>query len=426
MAEKVTSVWQLDEFKPYAAQYQARQQLFGQNWRYYKGKAYGQDLRGFRSLIGGRTMRQLYSKIQALFTPLARAVNLDVALIPGDWALADERHQDAVAGLFAASRWDIEGDLFIRYLMAMGEAGLKVVDDRVNGRLMMQAIRPDSYLVIPHGRYDPAIAQAIFVTTALDDEGKPIEEAEVIDAAQIRTFRGGSPAGIDGRPDTYDNALGFVPLVACLNDGGEGVGEPTFEDAVPSLDRANELATYLADIIKKHAEPQWAVFGAEASDLEKSGDTVWFFPEGSKVEAILANVNIAEVMAFVADLKEEMKESLPELSLAKLVGVERVAAATIELQMSEAVFKIRRLRKAADQGVADALRLAGRAAADMGLSQFAGLNDPALAFDKARPVISVDALTRLQIEQAEAGRDITRMSLAQQRLLDAAAQGDEA
>lgn len=412
------SVFDLDEYKAYRRLFDARRGRFSRYWRYYKASVYDNGaLHG--SPMGQFVLSRIADATRPLFTPLARAVNLDVALIPGGWVLAPEsaQHQAAVDTLFRSSSWPTEGDLFVKYVAAMGEAALYVPDDREGKRVMLQALRPDSYLIVPAGRYDDTPALAILIATGYDAEGKTQEEATVISPTTVKTFINGQPAGVDGRSPSYANALGFVPIVACKNDPGDGAGEPTFDDAIASLNQVNIQATHLANIIQKHVEPQWAAFGAEAGDLQKSGDLVWFFPEGSDVKAILAAVDFDGVLAFIQEIKTEVKESLPELSLSKLVGVERVAAATIELQMAEAVYKIRRMRKPVDLAVANALRLAGRVASDIGNRELAGLDDELLAFDSERPVIGIDALTRLQIETASQNASMSRLALEREQLL---------
>lgn len=429
MATDIKSIFDLEEFKRYQQAFLARQKRFGGYWRYYKAEVYGKStpFTGYKNSMSQYVAQRITNSVRPLFTPLARAVNLDVSLIPGGWVLDEESqaHEEAAQTLFRESEWTVEGDLFVKFVVSMGEAGLYVVDDRNAKRVYLQALRPDNYLVVANGRYDNTPRLALMVSQGRDTSGQATEEATVIEPTTIRTFVNGKPMGVDGRPPIYENALGFVPIVECKNDPGDGLGEPTFDDAIASLDQVNLQATHLANIIQKHVEPQWAAFGAEAGDLEKSGDLVWFFPEGSDVKAVLAAVDFAGVLAFIQEVKAEVKDSLPELALSKLVGVERVAAATIELQMAEAVFKIRRLRKPVDLAVANALRLAGKAAANLGITELAGLDDPMLAFDADRPVITLDALTRMQIEQASQTVGIGRLTMEREKMLMAASEGKE-
>lgn len=423
MAEQdIKSLFDLDEFKPLKEAFFSRKSRLGRYWNYYKAKftsahdVYQTDM---GKLLGAR----IGDAIKPLFTPLARAVELDVALVPGDWKLADETLQEPVDQVLEWSKWDVEGDIFVRYVMAMGEGGLRVVDDRNQKKTFIQPARPDQYIVVPRSPWDASPQMVVFVTSQGEDE-----IAEVIEATRIRTFKNGQPYAMDatnGRMAEYANELGFVPFVACKLDAGDGVGEPTFENTLVALDQVNRQATYMSTIISRHAEPQWAAIGAEAGDLEKDGESVWFFPEGSDVKAILATVDFAGLLAFIQEIKQEMKDSLPELALSKLVGVERVASATIELQMAEAVFKIRKLRKPCDRALAEALGLAGQAGKSMGVGNVAVLADGPVKFDKNRPVITVDALTRFQIEQAEFGTKVSRVAYEREQMLMAAGQGEE-
>lgn len=405
------SIFELDEFKPLASRYQARKARATRYWRYYKAEVYESE--GDNS-ITRYIQQRIANTIKPLFTPIARAVNVDVALIPGDWTLTDHTHDEAAATLLRWSNWDLYGDIWVRYVMAMGNGGLYVHPNPALEQVTLQPLRPDNYITVPTSRYDPTPRMAIMIGEGMDDEGKPVEEATVITPTRIHTFVGGEPVGLEGNGASYTNPLGFVPIIECLNDVGDGKGEPTFDDVIASLDQANTLASYLTSIIKKHAEPQWSIFGAEAGDMEKSGDSIWFFPEGSDVKAVLASVDFEGVMNFVKEVKEEVKESLPELAIAKLVGVERVAAATIELQLAEAVFKIRRLRKVIDLRLAQAMQLAGIIGESMGIG---ALNDERLAFDKARPVITVDALTNLQIQQAGQTVNMNTLALERERVI---------
>lgn len=414
------SIFTLDEFKDLAVQFEQRQSRFARNWAYYKATVYGKT-DSFKTMTMAMMGQRFASAVQPLFTPLARAVRLDVALIPGHWKLASTATDlaPAVAAVFQASRWPVNGDIFVRYMAAMGEAGLWVVDDRNNGQIFLQAIRPDLYVTRTAAPWDPTVTQAVLISSATDENGQQAEAATVIEPDSVRTFVAGQPAGLVGREAAYINALGFVPLVEAKNDPGDGWGEPTFDDAIASLDQVNLQATHLANIIQRHVEPQWAAFGAEPGDLEKSGEAVWFFPEGSDVKAILAAVDFDGVLDFIKEIKQEVKDGLPELAFAQLVGIERVAVATIEIQMSEPVAKIRMMRKIVDQALADALRLVGRAAGTMpDQSELAVLDTMDLMFDPLRPVITADNLTRIQIEAAATGQQLQQIALDRELALD--------
>ncbi|MCL4867807.1 MAG: hypothetical protein KJ063_02465 [Anaerolineae bacterium] len=414
MSGGTKSVFQIEEFKPLAGLYERRKRLYGNYWKYYKAEVYKPSGMG-GSELGQYTQQRIANATRPLFTPLARAVNLDVALIPGGWAIvpAASELQGAVEALFEASAWEVEGDIYTRFTVAMGEAGLLVVDDREQNQVSLQVLRPDRYVVERMGRYDARPKRLVFI----EMEHGGDELATVIDPDLIRTYRNGEPEGFEGRPPAYVNGLGFVPFAAAVDDPGDGEGEPTFDDVIASLDEVNQQATHLSNIIRKHVEPQWAAIGAEAGDLTKSGDTVWFFPEGSDIKAVLAEVDFDGFLAFIKEIKEEVKEGLPELAFAKLAGLERIASATIELQMAEAVCKIRRLRKPVDYGLRQAMRLAGRAAAAMGLHELAVLDSPVLKLDVGRPVISIDALTRLQIDQATTSKELQSLALERERAL---------
>jgi len=421
MSEEIKSIFELEEFKPLRNAFEARKLRFNKYWGYYKSLLTVVN-DPFVSDVGKYIGSHIANSVKPLFTPLARAVELDVALIPGNWRLATEsaQHQDAVKQVLAWSRWEVEGDIFVRYAVAMGESGLRIV--QVGDKVIIQPMRPDSYVVEPMSLWDATPAKAVFISQIYDSTGQTHELAEVITPAQIRTFRDGVPYAVDadaGRIEAYANPLGFVPFVVCRLDSGDGVGEPTFDNTLTSLDQVNRQATYMSTIIRRHAEPQWAVIGAEAGDLQKDGETVWFFPEGSDLKAVLAAVDFDGLLKFIQEIKEEMKDSLPELAFSKLAGLERIAVATIEIQMIEPVTKIRRLRKPCDQALADALRVAGKS----GVDGLAGLDDWTLAFDKERPVIVVDAMTRTQIEQAQNSGQLSKMALEREKLLLGATTG---
>jgi hypothetical protein len=107
------------------------------------------------------------------------------------------------------------------------------------------------------------------------------------------------------------------------------------------------------------------------------------------------------VLSFIQEIRDQIKEGLPELAFAELVSKDNIATATLEIQLMELVLKIRRTRPNYDHGLADILRMAGKAAKSMNLAAVGVLDDEALKFDAKRPVLPLDRLTEIAIEQAE-------------------------
>ena len=92
---------------------------------------------------------------------------------------------------------------------------------------------------------------------------------------------------------------------------------------------------------------------------------------------------------------------MPELAFDDIKRKDQIATATLELQLMELVLKIKRIRPNYDQGLADALRLAGRAGSTMQLPGIAVLDSEQLSFDANRDVLPLDRQTSIALELQE-------------------------
>lgn len=403
------SIFELDEFKAYRAQWRTRSNELMRRRGYYDGSVYGE----LRKQLGWLAPR-LYKGIKPLYLPLSRAVDVDAGIVPGDWAWPDpdsaeditEAQIDAWAlarrQVFDWSSWQIDGVLFVHYGAVNGVSVLRVADVREMAQVQIAPMDPATVMLVPSSQYDSTPSLAFYVEERTDADGKPYEYAEVITPQDVRIFVDAMPAAIDGRDAEYRNELGFVPFVECqhVNDGSS-FGASTYQRAIPLLDEVNELASYLADIVKKHAEPQWAVFGAQPSELEHSGDNVWFIPGQGDAKILVPNIDVDGVLEFIREIRDQVFGAMPELAFDELRSKDQIATATLELQLMELVLKIKRVRPNYDQALIDALRMAGRAAASMGIADVAALFDENLAFDENRAVLPADPMDAINLEMAE-------------------------
>lgn len=408
MAE--STIFQLPEYKPYEGRFNMRAASFGQYRRYYSGKIY--DDTAFK------LAHKLYAQTKALLSFLARAVDLDVALVPGvmaPWQLAEgtpPAMMQAQATLYEWSSWDTEGDIWLEDGTTCGEAMLKIVPDVQMSRIKMQRIKPEICLLTKH--IDPATQMTIDLALIVDrgqtdSEGKPYEYGEAITPMEIRTYWNGAPHGYNGNPDRYPNPLQFVPVVQAKNDAE---CRPTFSKALPQVDSVNELASYLGNIIGRHAEPQWAAFGVEQADMKKDGNNVWFFPPiDSKLQAILADVDVEGTLKFIQELKEETKSNLPELAFDDLRAKDQIAAETLEIQLIELDAKIWKMRRRYDAAMVDAHMMSAMAAVAYGFGDIAVLLAPH-RFDWKRPVRPISKLEQIRTQEAELNLALLQSSLS--------------
>lgn len=391
--ETIKSIFDRAEFRPYKAQWDSRQRELARRYDYYTGDVYNRHKFRFGWWLG----QQLYRGIRPLFLPFARAVDVDAGIIPGGWAFkqeAPDAWRTARKQLFAWSEWATQGVLYVHYGAIFGVSGLKVADLRDERKVVIAPVDPRTFMLVRSGGYNRAPLLSIYIEQRVGADGKAFEYAEVITAQTITTYRNGEPEGYEGRPPQYQNTLGVVPYIEVRHiETGGALGECTFQKAMKILDELNELGSYLADIIKKHSEPQSVITGAAKSDL-KRGDNVWFLPEGARIENLLAEIDIAGVQGFLKQLEDNVSQSLPESAFDELKSKSEIATATLELQLQELVLKVKRCRPNYDDGLVKAMRLAGRAAADMELSDVAPLDDELLELDDERPVLRANLDTR--------------------------------
>jgi hypothetical protein len=389
-----TTIFDLDEFRPYAARFYARKTKYIKYRCYYNGTIYSDS--------SFKLAHRLYAQTKALYSFLARVVDLDVALVPGlsnSWELDGDNKEilSARNQLYDWSNWSIAGDSWVEDGVILGEAMIKIVPSIDMGTIQMQRLAPENCLTIG--------AMAIIAdNTRIGDDGVMFEYAEVITPETIRTFRNSEPWDY-GFGAMYDNPIGLIPIVIVENDTD---ARPTFAKMLPQLDSVNELASYLNDIIGRHNEPQWAAFGVEQSDLTKSGDNVWFFPNpNSKLEAIIAAVDIDGALRFIQEIKLETKSNLPELAFDDLRAKDQIATESLKVQLIELIAKIVKMRRRYDNALVHAHQMAAIIGESYNIGDLSALLQPH-RIKTDRSILPVNELDEIRLEEARLGLEMQR------------------
>lgn len=394
------SIFDLDEFAPYRDDWDARQFEFNRRESYFDGSIYNSVY-----LLAGVLPVPLLRPIKGLFLPVARAVNVDAGIIPNRWMLAPRaaRFATALKTLLAWSQWQRDGVLFVHYGALYGNSGLRISDLRAEARVIVKPISPRCFMLVGASLYDSTPRLALVVESHRDSDGSEFEYAEVTTPEDIRTFKNGKLFGFGGRPHTYPNALHFVNFVEVQHiANGKAIGDCAFVRAMPLLDSLNEMATGLGGVIAEAVEPQAVVIGSEDTVLERSSGKIWYLPEKDMdAKFLVPNVDIHGAIEFMDRLINQVEKSMPELAFDELTSKNQIATASIELQLLELVLLIQRARPNYDGGLALALRLAGRAAKDMGVSDIAILDSEELAFDEERPVLPFTTTQQAQLSNTQ-------------------------
>lgn len=406
------SIFDLEEFEIYKSTWEARQKELRYRASYYDGSVYKKaSLWG----LGPRVAKE----IRPLFLPLSRSVDIDAGIIPGGWTFPtdDARYDAWTAGqdmLFDMSAWDVNGVLFVHYGAMYGVSGLRIADLQDAKRVILQPANPTRFLLVSNSQYSTAPDLGLWVEMRTDAGGS-FEYAEAITPELIRTFRDGVQFGFDGRDPEYPNAQGRVPIVECthINDGTD-LGECTYQKSIPMLNEVNEMASRLSEIIRKNADPQMVTTGAEPTDLQRGSEYMWFLPQGADAKSLTPTIDIDGVLSFIREIKDGVKESLPELSFDDVRKNGQVATATLEIQLTELVLKIKRTRPNYDRCLTTAMQMAGEVAAAMGLSEVAALNDHELILDPNRVILPMSPGDKIALEMSQIELDQMRKSAGTQ------------
>ena len=402
------SIFKTPEFKPLKKAWEARQAILRTRHEYYTGEVYSiSKMMNVFGLIGP----QLYKGIKPLFLPLSRAVDVDTGLIPSGWLFPEDSPEEWETQrniIFDDSHWDSQGFLYVHYAASLGSSGIYVVDnhdDEENPTIRLKPLDPRTFMLIREGDKSSKVVAALIIEERADVfSGEDFEYAVWITEDQIFTF-------VNGEVTTsIENMLGLVPIIEVpFLETGEPLGDPTFARTLSMLDELNQLASYMADVIAKHHEPQWAIVGAEASEMVKSGDNIWFLPEGSKVQVIVPEMDLKGVLDYLEMLATNVADSLPETAFSDLRKKDRVATSTLEVQMLELILKMKRVRPLLDRGLVEAMKMAQKLSVILNIKSFPAFLEENFGFDPERNFIPVDRMTELQIEllsiQVDGARD---------------------
>lgn len=299
---------------------------------YYTGAAYA-ELSRFPAA------NKLYAGTRTLFSPLRRCVRVDVAKVPGGWALAAAASAYTCAEVAALRRrYDLTDayDRFVLYGAVVGDAALVLAGSPDAPDLV--ALRPDAVLT---GTLDGEPAALVVQRT-------PTEEyAQLITPSYVQEWHDGVARA------RHANAFGFVPVVlAHYIEAEDGTGEPAFGGVLELLDRVNELASLTLEGITRNAEPLLVATGVQSIQIAPGQDAIAERNPDAKFYTVNPNLAIAETLAVIQDVRGEYKALLPQLHLDDLRVRSDLAYDTVITMLSELGDHILAVRRGVDRAIA--------------------------------------------------------------------------
>lgn len=353
---------------------------------------------------------RLYKRITGIYNPDFRLVEGYVAKTYGGAIdfdklakgclpvqKADDELRLALKRILLWSNWRAQKDLYVRTGAKLGDTFIKIVDEPEAQRVRMELLDPSKVrdatfdptgkitrLMIEYERYEDTEAVR---PNQPDKEQRTYTYTEIITPDSVETFKNGQPFGYindeGGKPlPKWDNPYGFVPVRHVMHrDEGLMWGAAACQNCIDKIDIINDQASLLNDAIRKSVDVLWLFQGMEKPAEGVSNDDrdmlkALFITEGDGVtaQALVPNLPIADTVAHIEHLQEELEADLPELAMPKLRDVSNPTAPAIQSQFSDAIDRYVAAQGNYDDGFVPAWQMAVSIAGFRGYPDFKAYN----------------------------------------------------
>lgn len=445
-----------------AATFDARKFRYELDWAYYDNTAYDR-VRLWATQY--KTAYGLYKYTRSIYNPAHRLGEFYASHLMGGQldplagdgeavqsaipiADASDAARAAIALVWAASRWQIEKGVWTRRGAVLGDHALMVEDDPTARSVRLRPLHPG---VVKHVERDAGgrLARVLLEEPRPDPEqlvrlpiGPGRSETPAVawwsllmtrEAGGVRfaTYRNGQPYAWGAGPAEWSEPYQAIPLVLGQHvDMGEDWGWSEGRAEHAKFREVDDQASKLSDQIRKTVEPRWFYAGVQAPDGEtayRAGisrpardrptparpepgrdeiPAVYADDPAAKPTPLVAPLQIADALAHIAGLVEQIELDYPEL---RLVRARTTAdSGTAIRRLREPVeAKVRERRAGYDAALVEAQRMALAIGGGRGYPGFepfdfgdAEADATMHRIEAERPVFGADPAERLEQEAA--------------------------
>lgn len=323
-----------------------RKEYYGLLWHFYLNTAYIRNPRYDPFQVVSRYLaeQRLYPNLRGIYNPVTRLTNAYVASIVGgklDPLAGDgtvrrtalpiltehENLRQPISKLWQWSNFDIKKALAPRFGAATGNFGIRLVDDPERGQVRFEIVPAWEVTDVQLDGVDNVIYWRQEYPYEESDEqanGHVFTSVHTfaleIDKDEFRTYRDGLLYGFaeNNGQEAWPNPYGFVPALWVKHiDTGTDLGLCAYHASIPVINTLNEVASHLAEQVKKSVHPQWFVSGATEpkSGSFLAGLKVWWSPnDNARAQVLNDKLDIGGVVLMMKDVMEELEKSHPLLN----------------------------------------------------------------------------------------------------------------
>lgn len=368
-------------------------QYYGLLWHFYQNTIYYGDLLNdiFKVKADYLNKQRIYPKTKGIFNPVTRLVNAYVSntfggmldMSAGDGELTksaipiwtpNNEIRPAISALWKASNFDVTKSRLTRWGHALGNVGIRVIDDVERGKVRLDIVPPWEITELQLDSYDNVTFWRQEFDTEVkwrNSDGQIWSEvhrfAIEIDKYEFRTYLDNTPFGFNefGGLEVWPNPYGFVPCVWIKNiDAGGDLGLCSFHNSIPTVNAMNEIASHLTEQIFKSVHPQWLLTGTTEPKTGKftGGRKVWISqsPE-TKAQVLNDQLDIAGVKEFILELTKEIERDYPILGyyvIRSRMGSGDLTGRAVSTMLHDMILDVQERRVPYDSGLVRAQKMA--------------------------------------------------------------------
>lgn len=298
-----------------------------------------------------RNQYSLYRHIRNIYNPAYRLVEFWKMMLWGGLLSSDAAEEgsipirtdsqnlrDAIARVWKYSNWDVNKDILTMWCCALGDCGLRIVDDVPAKEVRLELVHPATIKDLTRDARGYVKAYELEEVRVLN--GREVTYGETVtrgagDEVVFKTFSNGKPYAWNGVAETWTEMYGFIPFISFQhNNVGLDYGWAEIHPLRSKANEVDDLASKLHDYIRKAVDPIWlfnfrkpkksemAEFtGADATidrpDPHREEIPALYAsrPDASAFPLVTDMIDIEKTALEIQNLLEEMERDYPELQM---------------------------------------------------------------------------------------------------------------